>query len=277
MRLIRRMNPLVINYIILTALLAFSLGPLMILAFNSLKNNAEIGRNPLGFPQNIRFDNYPLAWERGNYSTTVVNSLIITAGTVAGVLVIAGTAAYALSRLEFKHTSLLMFYLLVIGSLPFQLFLVPLFFLWHHLGLVNTRIGVIIIYWAVFSPFATLLLRSYMMSLPKELDDAARVDGAGEWQVFSRVVVPATWPGFLTVGLVSGLSSWNEFLFALTFLHETHLKTVITSYYNFVDRFSVNWGLTAAGGMMMIIPVVIIFLALQRKFIEGFASGGLKA
>ncbi|NLA58853.1 MAG: carbohydrate ABC transporter permease [Firmicutes bacterium] len=269
--------PLLLNYVVLTLLLCFSLGPLLILGLNSLKGNLEIGRNPLGPPRQVRWSNYPEAWIRGSFATTLSNSLIITSGTIVGVLLIAGLAAYALSRLEFRGTPVIMFYLLVAGSLPFQLFLVPLFFLWHRLGLVNTRIGLIIIYWAIFSPFATLLLRSYMMALPRELDDAARVDGANEWQVFSRVVLPASTPGFLTVGLVSGLSSWNEFLFSLTFLHDSSLKTVITSYYAFVDRFSVNWGLTAAGGVMMILPIIVIFLLLQRKFIEGFASGGLKA
>ena len=272
-----RINPLIVNYVVLTLLLCFSLGPIVVLGFNSLKTNFEIGKNPLGPPRKPQFANYPQAWTRGGFATTVKNSVIVTLSTVFGVLAVAGMGSYGLSRLDFKGAPIVMFYLLVVGSLPYQLFLVPLFFMWHRLGLVNTRLGLVIVYWAIFSPFATLLLRSYMMALPRDLDDAARVDGANEWQVFSRIVVTACWPGFLTVGLVAGLSSWNEFLFAQTLLHDSALKTIITSYYAFVDRFSVNWGLTAAAGMMMVLPIVVIFLILQRKFIEGFASGGIKA
>ena len=120
------------------------------------------------------------------------------------------------------------------------------------------------------------LLRSYMLQLPRDFEDAARVDGAGEWQIFTGIVVPLSWPGFLTVGLVVALSVWNEFLLATVFLTEQELFTVVTSYYNFSTRFSRDWSLTSAAAIMMILPVVVIFLALQRRFVEGLTQGGLK-
>ena len=109
----------------------------------------------------------------------------------------------------------------------------PLFFLWRTLGLVNTLHGLIIIYIALNAPFAIFLLRSYMVQIPADFEDAARVDGANEWQVFQRIIVPLSWPGLLTVGLVVGLSVWNEFLMATVFLTQQDLFTVVTSYYNF--------------------------------------------
>lgn len=266
------------NYVVLMLLAAFSLGPICVLAFNSLKTTAESRVNPLGLPlRGIEWQNYPTAWVQGHYSTTVRNSAIITGGTVAGVLVIAGLAAYSMTMLDLPGADGLALYLLVGTSMPAQLFMVPLFFLWTKLGLTNSLLGIIIIYWATMSPFATFLLRSYMVAIPDEFEDAARIDGASEMQVFRHVIVPITWPGFLTAGLVTGLGAWNEFLFAVTFLHSEEVKPISTSLYAFVDRYTRDWGLTSAASVMMILPVIVLFLALQRQFIEGLTQGGLKA
>jgi raffinose/stachyose/melibiose transport system permease protein len=272
----RRQSSLAPNYIILTILLAFALGPLLVLAFNSLKSVGEIAHNSLGPPQTIVWDNFAKAWDVGNFSTTTRNSAILVVGTVFGVLFFGGMAAYSLSKLDLPGSGLVMLYLLVGTSVPIFLYLVPLFFTWQKLGLVNNLFGLILIYIATNSPFAIFLLRSYMVQLPRDFEDAARVDGASEWQVFSRIVVPLTWPGFLTVGLVVALSVWNEFLLATVFLTEQELFTVVTSYYNFVTRFSRDWTMTSAAAVMMIAPVVIIFLALQRRFIEGLTQGGIR-
>jgi len=263
-------------YVVLVVLALFALGPLVVLAFNSLKSSAEVGRNPLGPPLSPVFENFPQAWTQGNFATTILNSTIITAGTVIGTCIIAGMAAYALSRLDLPGTDAVLFCLFVGSAVPVQLFLVPLFFLWSNLQLTNTRIGLIIIYCAVFSPFATLLLRSYLVALPRDFEDAARIDGAKELQVLLRVVLPLSWPGFLTVALVSGLAAWNEFFFAITFIQDDNLKPVTTSFLAFQNQFSRDWGLTSAAGLFLILPVIVLFLFLQRRFIAGLASGGLK-
>lgn len=274
----QRTVSLVPNYIILTALVLFSLLPLSTLVFNSLKKDTEVGRNPLGPPiSGIRWQNYPDAWRDGHFSITMRNSAVLTFGTIAGVLVIAGLAAYALARLHVPGADFLTLYFIVGTSMPAQLFMVPLFFLWTKLGLTDNLLGVIIIYWAIMSPFATFLLRSYMVAIPQDFEDAARVDGASEWQVLRHVVAPITWPGFLTVALVTGLGAWNEFLFAVTFLHREDVKPISTSLYAFVSRYGREWGLTSAAAMMMVLPVIVLFLLLQRQFIEGLTQGGLRA
>jgi len=272
----RRQASLTPNYIVLGLLVFFAMGPLLVLGFNSFKSSAEIGRNPLGPPRQIMWENYPKAWEIGNFSTTTVNTGILVAGTVIGVLVFGGMAAYSLAKLKLPGSDGFMLYLLVGSSLPVQLFLVPLFFLWKNMGLINNLFGLIIIYIALNSPFVIFLLRSYMLQLPSDFEDAARVDGANEWQVFTRVVIPLSWPGFLTAGLVVALAVWNEFLIATIFLTDQNLFTVVTSYYNFTTRFSRDWGLTSAAAMMMLLPILFIFLSLQRRFIEGLTQGGLK-
>jgi raffinose/stachyose/melibiose transport system permease protein len=263
-------------YAVLVALAFFALTPLVVLGFNALKTSAELGRNPLGPPHSPDFSNFPKAWELGNFAVTMRNSAIIMVGTVIGVCIIAGMAAYALSRLDLPGSDGVLFYLFVSAAVPFQLFLVPLFFLWSRLQLTNTLIGIIIIYWAIYSPFATLLLRSYLVALPRDFEDAARIDGANELQVLTRVVLPLAWPGFLTIALVCGLAAWNEFFFAVTFIQDDNLKPIATSFLAFQNQFSRDWGLTSAAGLFMILPVIVVFLMLQRRFIEGLASGGLK-
>jgi raffinose/stachyose/melibiose transport system permease protein len=272
----RRTSSLLPNYIVLTLLVIFALGPICILFFNSVKNNAEVGWNPLGPPTQLHLENFPRAWQVGEFATTTRNSAILVVGTVAGVLVLGGLAAYSLARLNLPGQSMLMIYLLVVSTLPLWLYLVPLFFLWRNLGLINSRTGLMIIYVALNSPFAIFLLRSYMVQLPADFEDAARVDGANEMQVFTRVVLPLSWPGFLTVGLVVALGVWSEFPLALIFLNDPDLFPVATSYFKFTSRFSRDWGLTSAAAVMMLAPVLLIFLALQRRFIEGITQGGLK-
>ena len=263
-------------YVILMILALFALGPFVILVFNSLKSKAEIGRNPLGLPRSPVFENFPAAWTQGDFATTMVNSIILTGGTVVGVCIIAGTSAYAMARLDLPGTDAVLLYLFVASAVPFQLFLVPLFFLWSTLNLTNTRFGLILIYWAIFSPLGTLLLRSYLVQLPRDFEDAARIDGANELQVLLRVVLPLSWPGLLTVALVAGLATWNEFFFALTFIQDNNLKPVTTSFLAFQTNFSQDWGLTSVAAIYIMLPIVVLFLILQRRFISGLTAGGLK-
>ncbi|CAN5388817.1 carbohydrate ABC transporter permease [soil metagenome] len=266
----------VINHLVLLALVVFAIGPLLILVFNSLKSQQEIGKNPLGFPNTFVWSNFGDAWDIGRFAETMGNSAQLVAMTVVGVLILGGMAAYSLAKLDLPGSSGVMLYLLVGSSLPLQLFLVPLFFLWQRLHLTNSLPGLALIYIGTNAPLAIFILRSFMVQLPRDFEDAARVDGAGEMRIFTSIVIPLSWPGFLTVGLIVALSVWNEFLLATVFNTDQKLFTVVTSYYNFTSQFSRNWALTSAGALLMIFPIVTIFLLLQRRFIEGLTSGGVK-
>jgi raffinose/stachyose/melibiose transport system permease protein len=190
---------------------------------------------------------------------------------------LAGPAAYALARLRLRGSDLLTFYFLVGTSVPAQLFIVPLFIMWRDLSLLNTHLGLIIIYCGLSSPFATYLLRAYLISLPEEFVEVARIDGASNWQILRYVILPLSWPGFMTAALVVGLRSWNEFLFAVTFLNHPDLKPISTGLFAFQTRYARDWGLTNAGAVIMILPIIVLFLLMQRRFIEGLTQGGLKA
>lgn len=264
-------------YVVLIALALFAILPLLLLVFNSLKPGYELGNNPLGPPEHPVFSNFLRSWELGNYAATMRNSLLVASGTAVGMCVISGCAAYALSRSGLRFESHAVLYMFIGTTIPPQLFVIPLFYLWTKVNLTDKLFGLVIIYWGLFSPFTTLLLRSYFLALPRELEEAARVDGANELQVLTRIVAPLAWPGFLVVALVSVLLAWNEFFFAVTFIQQSeNLKPVATSFLAFQSRFGRDWGLTSAGAVIMILPVIVFFLLLQRRFIAGLTSGALK-
>lgn len=272
----RRTPSHVLNYVLLTLLALFAVAPVALLALNSLKTTAQISKNPFALPAEPLFSNYASAWVQGRFNTTMANTLILTASTIALVMVVGGLAAFALARYRFRGGGALSFYLLVGTSVPAMVFMVPLYFMWAKVGLVNSRLGLVIIYAAIFAPFATYLLRSFLVSIPMDFEEAARMDGANDIQVLTKVILPLTWPGFLTMMLVVGLSVWNEFLFAVTFLQKPELKPISTSLLAFQTRYSRDWGLTSAASMIMVLPIIVLFLLLQRQFIEGLTRGGLK-
>ena len=262
----------------LVVLALYSLGPLLFLGFNSLKSTAAFSNNPLGPPalNDIEWQNFPNAWNLGKYTQTMMNSAFISILTGVGVMFVSGLAAYSLAAMKPVGGDAISLYFMTGTIVPSLLYMVPLFFLWNKLGLMGTRIGLVIIYWALFSPFSTFLLRSYMVSVPQDFEDAAKIDGASEWQTFWHVFLPLVMPGFMTVGLVVSLWAWNEFMFAVTFLHKDALKPISTSLYAFMGRYNRDWGLTMAAAVIMLLPAITIFLIFQRRFIEGLTAGGLK-
>jgi raffinose/stachyose/melibiose transport system permease protein len=264
-----------LTYVLLCALLLFALGPLVLFVFSSLKTQSELATSPLSFPSGLQWSNFTTAWEQANMGAGLLNSAIIVVGTVAGVCVISGCAAYAMARLDLPGSGAFITYLLVTSSLPTQMFLVPLFYLWTGLHLYDSLFGLIVIYWGLFSPFATLLLRSFMMTIPREFEEAARIDGAGELRVLFRVVLPNSVPGFLTIALVTALSAYNEFLFAVTFIQDSFLLPVSTTFFTFQQGFTQDYTLIGAAGVIMMLPMLLLFLALQRRFIEGVSASGL--
>lgn len=264
------------SMVLLILLALFAALPLLVLIFNAFKSDAELGTNPLGFPRSWDLSNFVTAWTLGRLGQGLLNSAIIVAGTVIGVWICAGMASYALARLKIPFKRGITFYFLMVISLPVQMFLVPLFFLWTNLGLYDTLPGLILIHIALNTPFATLLLETFLVGIPKELDEAARLDGANEWQVATKVMLPLAQPGFLTAGLVTGLAVYGELFFAVTFLSTPEQLPISAAFLQFQQGMSKLYGVTDAAGLIMVIPVILLFLLMQRKFINGLASSGVK-
>ena len=271
-----RKSELISNYFILTLLALFCILPILLMFFNSIKPQEEFGVNPLGFPMSIRLENFVDAWILGEYAQIFLNSSKLVVGTLILNLTISGLAGFSLAKLNPKGSDVFLLYLLVGISIPAQMFILPLFLLWKELGLMNTHIGLIIIYAGLNAPFATFLIRSYMVQLPDELFEAAKIDGASTLQLFYKIALPISWPVFLTAGLVVGLAVWNEFLFALTFIQDESSKPIATILFAFQSRFENDWGLVNASAVMMLAPIVILFMFFQRRFIAGLTSGASK-
>ena len=271
-----RKSELISNYFILTLLALFCILPILLMFFNSIKPQEEFGVNPLGFPMSIRLENFVDAWILGEYAQIFLNSSKLVVGTLILNITISGLAGFSLAKLNPKGSDVFLLYLLVGISIPAQMFILPLFLLWKELGLMNTHIGLIIIYAGLNAPFATFLIRSYMVQLPDELFEAAKIDGASTLQLFYKIALPISWPVFLTAGLVVGLAVWNEFLFALTFIQDESSKPIATILFAFQSRFENDWGLVNASAVMMLAPVVILFMFFQKRFIAGLTSGASK-
>ncbi|MGA8116490.1 MAG: carbohydrate ABC transporter permease [Actinocatenispora sp.] len=263
-------------HLVLVVLALFAIGPAVLLLFNAFKNNAQIGASPLTPPTSLSLDNFSTAWRDGDFATTMTNSVILVVGSALGTCLIAGLAAYGLSHLNVPGGGGVIAYLFLGSAMPVQLFVVPLFSLWTDLRLTDSLFGLMVIYWATDAPFATLLLRSFLMKVPKEFVEAARLEGASELQIAWRIILPLARSGFMTVALVVGLWAWNEFFWAITFIHDPSKRPISTSFLSFQDQYSTDWGLTSAAALFMLVPIVLLFVTLQRRFVAGLTSGGLK-
>ena len=264
------------NHIILLIFASIAIFPLLVLVFNSVKPFNEFGLNPLGPPSTLRFENFSDAWVAGEYARIFFNSFKLVIGSVFLCLAVSLLAGFSLAKLNPKGSTVIAVYLLVGISIPAQLYILPLFLLWKELSLLNTHLGLIIIYSALNAPFATFLIRSYMIRLPDELFEASKLDGANTFQMFFRIAIPLSWPVILTAGLIIGLAVWNEFLFALTFITDQNFKPIATILFSFQSRFENNYALVSASAIMMVAPIAILFMIFQRRFISGLTSGGLK-
>ena len=257
-------------------LFLYCLFPLYIVVSASLKGPAQLFLDPFGLPKGIHFKNYVDAWRVGNLARAFRNSGILTLGTILGVLITALPTAYALAKIRFPGEKFLMGYFFFCMTIPPQLFLVPLYYMFAKLGLTNSLGGLILIYIARWSPFSILLWRSYFMEIPGELVEAALVDGASRWQAFRRIVLPIFRPGIVTVIVIVAMWSWNEFLFPLTFLHKAGLEPVTVALAMFRGRWSAAWGPMMAAAISGALPIIALFALLHRRFIAGLARTGLK-
>ncbi|NMB24120.1 MAG: carbohydrate ABC transporter permease [Firmicutes bacterium] len=263
-------------YVVLALLAIFSLGPLVLMLNNSFKNRIEITMNPLALPSPIRWQNYVEAWQSASLGSALLNTLFISTVTVLLTSCVAGMAAFVLSRKAVKGWSVVSLYFLICTTIPVQLFLIPLFFIFQKLGFVNNRLALCLVYTALYTPFSVFLLRTYFLRVSPEILDSARVDGANDWQIFSRIMLPLIQPGLLTIALVVGLWSWNEFLLAVTFLQDEALFTATVRFYSFSGRYVTEWGKMMSAATMIMTPIIVLFTFLQQRFIEGMTAGGVK-
>jgi len=268
------------------ALLGYSvllLLPMIWVGYSSLKGDDAIFRDALALPSlgSLRTDNYSRAWTEAHFGGYFMNSVVITGTSVSLIVVLGSMAAYALTR--FTHpVGRVVFGLILAGlTLPAQLAIVPLFFELRALGLLNSRLGLILVYTANGLPFAVFILAGFFRSLPKTLYEAAVVDGCGEFSAFWRVLLPLARPGLVTVAVFQFIGVWKEYFYAFMLVSGDTAGTARTlplglANLSIAAEYRTEYGMLFAGIVLVTIPILLVYVALQRQIVRGIAAGALK-
>ncbi len=257
--------------LLLTLLLAI-LYPLLWMVMGGFKSNEEVFNTPWGLPGELRWENYARAWELGvvRYFT---NSLVVTAVSIVSTTLLSAWAAYGLTRIRIPLGNAVVLFLLGGLMLAPTVALIPLFRLLQTLGIFDTHLALIILYTAFRIPFTTFLIRAYMIDLPREVDEAATVDGASRTQTFWRIILPMCRPILVSAALLQALFAWNEFVFALVFIGSDSLKTLPVGLVSMQSRLLTDWPVVFAGLTIAALPMILLFLIGQRQFLRGLTEG----
>ncbi|APF33822.1 carbohydrate ABC transporter permease [Microbacterium sp. AISO3] len=272
----RRFGPRAITYTVLTVGLALWLIPFLWMVLGSVKTQGEILRRPpTWFPENPTGENFAQWFGPLDFGHFFANSLIVAVVTVLGNIVFCSMVGYALAKMEFPGKKALFVLVMVTLMVPGVVTFVPLFVMVSSLGLVNTYPALILPF--ITAPIGVFLMRQFIMGIPDALLEAARLDGAGEWRIFSRIVMPLCGPPLATLGILTFLASWNNFLWPLVAAQTEEMYTlpVALSLYS-TGQNATNYGLLLAGSVLVIAPIIVLFVFLQRWFIRGVATTGLK-
>ena len=266
----------IVKYVFLFGMLLFALVPLLQVFINSFRSDREVKTMPLGLPKQWVFNNYPETWQIGGYGQAYINSLLIAAVVIVVVLAVAGLGAYSISKLEYKGRGFFNAYFFVAISLPGFLYIVPDYFIFNKLHLIDTRVGLMLVYIAMQIPFNMLLLKTFLAGIPRELEEAAKIDGCTELDSFMKITLPIAKPMFLTVAILVFVNVWNEYLWSNTFVTTEIIKPVATRFVKFTGEYGSDMAKIYTASVITIAPVIILYLLFSRKFIEGMTSGSVK-
>lgn len=274
----RRRDPfLIILWVVLVTFAALWIAPVVLIAFTALKSNAEVmTSNAFTPPKEIAWANFSGAWERGNFATTFRNSVIITVIKVPLGLMISAMAAYALARIRLGFGKLLLLFFLFGAMIPFQVMLAPIFTMVNGFGLIDTYPGVILPYLAFGVPYQVFILHGFFKAVPKELSEAALIDGASHVTVFRRIFLPISLPVLAALLILDFVSTWNEFAMALVLLQNRHMWTLPLGLMSFQGQFSTDYGQLNAAIAMTVFPAILVYMIFQRYFVSGLTSGAVK-
>jgi len=263
-------------WLIFATLALSTLYPLVFLALTALRSNADYASNPAGFPSAWTLQQVAHAFSQASMGRYAVNSLIVVSVAVAALVVISCLAAYALTLFEFPLRRTILVVVVAMMALPPTVLMIPIFKVVLDLGLLNKRIGLVLVYTSLNLPVSVYLLTSYMRSIPLELLSAARIDGAGPLRMLWSVVIPLVRPGLLTLVTLNFLWLWNELLFSVLILPDQNMRTIMVGISMTQGEFQTQIGVLAAGLLLSMIPPLLIFALFQRDLARGLAAGAVK-
>jgi multiple sugar transport system permease protein len=255
----------------------FAIFPIVWALLTSLKREAAIITTVMQYiPREVTFENYVAIWTRSNFPTLLVNSVVVTAMTVVVCALVGTLASYAIARYQFRGRRELMLFYLVIRMFPAVMIIIPLFILMRNLGLLDSRVGLALAYTTFLLPVFIWMMKGFFDAIPLELEDAARIDGCSRIGAMVRVILPLVVGGLVATVVFVAIGAWNEFLFALMMTTSTGSRTWPVGLQLMVGEFQLPWGTLAAGGIISIIPVVLLFALVQRALVRGLTAGAVK-
>jgi len=265
-----------IGWIFITIYGILTIYPLFWLILSSFKSNAQFFSEPFALPNQWMFDNFITAWTTSKMGVAFRNSTLVSIITLLFTLLLSGLTSYVLARFNFKLKGLTMLFFVVGMLIPIHSTLVPLFILMKQLSILNSYWALILPYTAFALPTAIFILTAYLSTIPKEIEEAAYIDGTSLWGVFFRIMLPISLPALSTVSILTFLHSWNDFSFALVFISKSTLKTLPLAVSNFADGFQTDYSLTLAAMTLSVIPTIIVFLLFQEQVMKGMTAGAVK-
>ncbi|MBV1787674.1 carbohydrate ABC transporter permease [Marinobacterium sp. D7] len=274
MKALKRRTGQVLFALAVLALLIYTIFPFYIAILTSLQG----GEGSFYLLQDFDFSNYVSVFREQPFFLNILNSALVSFGTVAISLLIAVTASYALARVHFRGRTTLLLTVLGVSMFPQVAVLSGMFELVRLLGLYN-NLGSLVLSYTVFSlPFSVWILTTFMRGIPKDLEEAAIVDGATPWQIITRIFMPVLWPALVTTGLLAFIGAWNEFMFAITFILSNEQRTVpvAISMISGGSQYEMPWGPIMAASVIVTVPLILLVLVFQRKIVEGLTAGAVK-
>lgn len=265
----------VLIYVLLALLSVSMLLPFFWMASASLQMDKDVFRFPFRWiPKEPRWKNYLLIWKRVPFFTFVLNTFKITIIVTFLQLFTSSLAAYSFARLKFRGRDILFMGYVATIAIPWQVYMVPQFIIMRNLGLGDTHLALILL--QTFTAFGVFLMRQFFVTIPMELSEAARMDGLGEYGIFARIILPNAKPALATLTIFSFVTVWNDFMGPLIYLNSERLKTIQLGLRMFIAQYSAEYSLIMAASIVSLVPVFVVFLFMQRFFIEGVATSGIK-
>jgi raffinose/stachyose/melibiose transport system permease protein len=255
---------------------AIMLYPIAVMFLSGFKSNAEIYGSPFALPASFSLKNFTTIWTETRFARYLANSLFITAASVGLIVTFATLAAYAIARYRFRGNELVYLFFLSGLVVPLKLAIIPLFIQLKTLALIDSRAGIILVYTAMGLPAAIFIMTGFLRTLPSELEDQARIDGAGEARIMWSIMLPLARPAMVIAAIHNAVPIWNDFFFPLVFLQDPAIKTLPQGLTVFMGEYNTEWGVLFAGLTMAALPIILVYIVLARQFIAGLTHGAVK-
>ena len=250
--------------------------PLVVMLLSAFKSNAEIFASPFALPASFSLINAARIWNETSFLRYLLNSLTITASSVAIIVVFGTMAAYAIARYPFRLRALIFMFFLAGLMVPLKLAIIPLFIQLDSLGLIDTQAGLVLVYVAMGLPSAVFILTGFLRTLPGELEESARLEGASELRTMLAIMLPLARPAMVIAAIQNAVPIWNDFFFPLVFISTDRLKTLPQGLTVFMGEYNTDWGVLFAGLTLSALPITLVYIVLSRQFIAGLTQGAIK-